>query len=38
MRSGPDVVVLSKEDVVTVLHAAETTHTHTHTLFILKVV
>ena len=31
MRSGPDVVVLSEEDVVTVLHAAETTNTHTHT-------
>lgn len=24
MRSGPDVVILSEEDVVTVLHTAET--------------
>lgn len=27
MRSGPDVVKLSEEDVVTVLHTAETTNT-----------
>lgn len=29
MRSGPDVVVLSEEDVVTVLHTAETTNKET---------
>lgn len=29
MRSGPDVVILSEEDVVTVLHTAETTNTQT---------
>lgn len=29
MRSSPDVVILSEEDVVTVLHAAETTQVHT---------
>lgn len=32
MRSGPDVVILSEEDVVTVLHTAETTNTHTNKL------
>lgn len=29
MRSGPDVVILSEEDVVTVLHTAETANKHT---------
>lgn len=29
MRSGPDVVILSEEHVVTVLYTAETTNTHT---------
>lgn len=29
MRSSPDVVVLPEEDVVAVLHAAETTQVHT---------
>lgn len=29
MRSSPDVVILPEEDVVTVLHAAETTQVHT---------
>lgn len=29
MRSGPDVVILSEEDVVTVLHTAETTNKET---------
>lgn len=28
MRSGPDVVILPEENVVTVLHTAETTNTH----------
>lgn len=28
MRSSPDVVKLSEENVVTVLHTAETTNTH----------
>lgn len=30
MRSGPDVVILSEEDVVTVLHTAETANRHTN--------
>lgn len=29
MSSGPDVVILSEEDVVTVLHTAETTNKET---------
>lgn len=30
MRSGPDVVILSEEDVVTVLHTTETANKHTN--------
>lgn len=30
MRCGSDVVILSEEDMVTVLHTAETTTTHMH--------
>lgn len=30
MRSGPDVVILSEEDVVTVLHTAETANKRTN--------
>lgn len=29
MRSSPDVVILPEEDVVAVLHTAETTNTRT---------
>lgn len=29
MRSGPDVAILSEQDVVTVLHTAETANRHT---------
>lgn len=36
MRSGLDVVILSKEDVVTVFHAAETRNTHTNTQFTIS--
>lgn len=37
MWGGPDVVIFSEEDMVTVLHTAEAANTNAHTLQINRV-